>query len=201
MGNVNNDLGIKTAVSLREAKVLRMLAAGKRVLEVGSLLGYSTIQMARTAERVDAIDPHDGYPYYNPVPTLPCFLRNIARWGVDHKVHVRVGYAQAWLPVLHGDFTFIDCTGFYEDTKFCIEAGKGTIAVHDFGRRGCEGVGKAVMEFYHNNPHTLEVVDTLAILHLPDYYARQVGWNSWTQVRESGGILPSQMNLLHGKYR
>jgi hypothetical protein len=165
MGNKNNDLGIKTAVSAREARILRALAAGQRVIEVGSLLGYSTIQLARTARHVDAIDPHNGYPYFNPVPTLPCFLANLQRWSVDARVTPRVGLAQDWLPKLKGGFTFVDCTGFYEDTRYCLEhAGSPVIGVHDFGRRGCDGVAKAVLEFVRNNNKQLSVVDTLAII-------------------------------------
>lgn len=165
MGNKSNDLGIKTAVSAREARVLRALATGQRVIEVGSLLGYSTITLASRARHVDAIDPHSGYPYYNPVPTLPCFLANLQRWGVDAKVTARVGLAQDWLDKLTADLAFIDCTGFYEDTKFCLNHAQApVIAVHDFGRRGCDGVARAVLQFVREQQRELSVIDTLAII-------------------------------------
>lgn len=165
MGNKANELGIKTAVSAREVQALRALAAGKRVIEVGSLLGYSTIQLARCAVHVDAIDPHNGYPYFNPAPTLPIFLANLARWGVIGKVTPRIGLAQDWLPKLKAGLTFIDCTGFYDDTRYCLnQSTSRIIAVHDFGRRGCDGVAKAVLEYVRKQGKELSVVDTLAII-------------------------------------
>ena len=165
MSSMRNELGIKSAVSWRETQVLRALAQGKRVIEVGSLLGYSTIQLARCAVHVDAIDPHNGYPYFNPAPTLPCFLANLARHNVIGKVTPRIGLAQDWLPKLKGDFTFVDCTGFYDDTRYCLNrTSSRVIAVHDFGRRGCDGVAKAVLEFVREQGKELSVVDTLAII-------------------------------------
>jgi hypothetical protein len=166
MGNAFNKLGIKSAVSMREVEVLQGLSTGKTVVEVGSLLGYSTIQIARVAKRVLAIDPHDGYPYYNPTPTLPEFLRNIERWGVKGVVTPIVDKAQHVLPNIAGaDVTFIDTTGFYRDTMFCLEhANTPVIACHDFGRNGCSDVQAAVIEFAKRRHLTIEVIDTLAIL-------------------------------------
>jgi len=162
---VNQNLGIKTALTKRETRTLRHLAAGRHVIEVGSLLGYSTIQMARTARHVDAIDPHNGYPFYNPSPTLPVFLFNLSRFGVWDKVTPHIATAQEVLrSISKGDLTFVDCTGFYTDTKFCLVHAKGLIACHDFGRRGCEGVEQAVLEFAQETGRKIGVVDTLAIL-------------------------------------
>ena len=167
-------MNIKSAVTAAEIARLAALAAGKRVVEVGSLLGFSTVHLARAACRVVAIDPHDGYPYYNPSPTLPEFLGNLERFGVLPKVDVRVGYAQDWLPKLsekHGSIsdnfglTFIDATGFYEDTKFCLaHAPSPVIAVHDYGRRGCGGVEKAVKEFCWQTGKSFDVTGTLAVI-------------------------------------
>lgn len=164
MGNANNSLGIKTAVSPREVEVLRAVAANRRVIEVGSLLGFSTVHLAKVARSVESIDPHSGYPYFNPVPTLPVWRYNIFRHGVADRVCAHVGTAQEFLPGMNGELTFIDCTGFYDDTKFCLEHAPGIIACHDFGRRGCAGVERAVLEFVRKTGRELHVTDTLVLI-------------------------------------
>lgn len=160
-------IDIKTALTGREVRVLRHLAAGKRALEIGSLLGFSTVHLAQVADHVVAVDPHAGYPYYNPVPTLPIFQHNMERFGVAKRVTTCVGTAQEIMPTLQvkRDFCFIDCTGFYTDTKFCLEnSGAAVIACHDFGRAGCSGVNQAVLEFVKRTGRDLTVVDTLAVI-------------------------------------
>lgn len=156
--------------------MLRTLARGKRVVEIGALLGFSTVTMAQVAESVISIDPHDGYPFYNPSPTLPIFRHNLDRYAVSDKVEVRVSNAQHFFGKARrvgkerakepGDaFTFIDCTGFYADTAFCLShAPVGTIACHDFGRRGCAGVDQAVRDYLKKSGRKLTVIDTLAII-------------------------------------
>lgn len=161
-----NKLGIKSAVSSNEIAALQQISAGKSVIEIGSLLGYSTIQIARVAKHVVSVDPHDGYPYYNPTPTLPEFLHNLDRWGVLGVVTPIIDKAQNAPPHLTGsDVTFIDCTGLYKDTRFCLEQIKSSIiACHDFGRVGCDGVDRAVLEYVKKFNKQLQVVDTLAII-------------------------------------
>src|SRR5262249_20892147 len=71
-----------------EGKALADLAAGKRVLEIGSYLGLSTVCLARTADVVYSFDVHDGRGTPVPQPTLERFRANLAAHGVDHKVIV-----------------------------------------------------------------------------------------------------------------
>jgi predicted O-methyltransferase YrrM len=98
-------------VSAQHGKLLYLLATAMhatRVLEVGTLAGYSTIQLAR------AVGP-DGQ-----VVTLEferkhaeVARQNLARAGVDDRVEVLVGAALDTLPTLAGraetyDLIFID---------------------------------------------------------------------------------------------
>lgn len=161
-----SELGIKTSVTRREGDELARLAAGKLVVEVGSLLGYTTIKMAKTARLVTAIDPHRDYPSCRPSPTLYEFLGNLLRHNVNHKV-VSIPYRAQ--EVLHfckpRDFGFIDATGLYADTMFCLENLRcDVIACHDYGRRSCDGATKAVDEFVRNHNKQCRVIDTLAVI-------------------------------------
>ena len=52
---------ISTSLTAAEAAMLSRLAAGRVVLEIGSAYGYSTIVMAKVAEQVIAVDPHEGH--------------------------------------------------------------------------------------------------------------------------------------------
>lgn len=166
MGNINNKLGIKSAVSEPEIQALQSLCRDRDVVEIGSLLGYSTIMIARVAKHVLAIDPHDGYPYYNPTPTLQEFLRNIERWGVAGVITPIVQTADRVLSHLRpADVAFVDCTGLYRDTRFCLDHVKAKVlACHDFGRRGCDGATRAVEDYVRQHNKQLSVIDTLAII-------------------------------------
>jgi hypothetical protein len=160
-------IDIKTALTQRETDVLISLSKDKNVLEIGSLLGYSTIAMAQVGKMVVSIDPHIGYPFYNPSPTLPIFLHNLIRFGVSRRVIPIINFAQNVLKDIKDsfDFVFIDATGFYEDTKFCLENSSApTLAVHDFRRQNCDGVDRAVLEYIKIHKKQLTTVDTLAII-------------------------------------
>lgn len=91
-----------------EAACLAELARGKRVVEVGSFLGRSTIVMARTAQLVVAIDHHRGSIEHQPgawahqpgvddprdpskIDTAPRFLENLAIAGVRDRVIPVIG--------------------------------------------------------------------------------------------------------------
>jgi predicted O-methyltransferase YrrM len=148
-------IAIPTAMTDVEA-ALASLAAGGVVLEVGALLGYSTVVLASRAEFVLSIDPHDGYPDGDPRPTLAPFLENLARYGVRDKVAVIVEPAEKALPFLaseYFDLVFVDVTGRYEDTIAVMEGTMpllrtgGVLAVHDCGHPEWPGVNRAVKEF------------------------------------------------------
>jgi len=96
------------AVSAAQGKMLHLMAlsiGAKRILEVGTLGGYSAIWLAR-ALPVDGelisleVDPHNA----------DIARRNIARAKPAAKVEVKVGLALDLLPNLSGpfDFAFID---------------------------------------------------------------------------------------------
>jgi predicted O-methyltransferase YrrM len=80
--------------------LLARLAGARRVLEIGTLGGYSTIWLARAL-------PHDGR-----VVTLEADPRhaevardNLARAGLEHLVEIRVGAALDLLPGVADDAT------------------------------------------------------------------------------------------------
>ncbi len=97
-------------VSAAQGKMLFLLAqiaGAKRILEIGTLGGYSTIWLARAL-------PDDGHlvtlelePHHATVART-----NLERAGVSDKVDIRVGPAAASLAAMAGnapfDFVFID---------------------------------------------------------------------------------------------
>jgi predicted O-methyltransferase YrrM len=161
-----SELGIKTSVTRREGDELARLATGNLVVEVGSLLGYSTIKMAQVARRVVAVDPHIDYPSYRPAPTLREFMSNIYRHSVYSRVTPMLSVAQIALPLLgRSDMAFIDATGEYDLTKYCLEhVNSPVIACHDYGRRSCAGATRAIDEFVRKNNKRCRVIDTLAVI-------------------------------------
>ncbi|BCB03623.1 O-methyltransferase [Bacillus sp. KH172YL63] len=92
-------------VSANQGKFLSLLAqmqGAKRILEIGTLGGYSTIWLARAL-------PSDGK-----VVTLEYSEKhaevaagNIRNAGLEEKVEIRVGAALDTLPELEGEFDFI----------------------------------------------------------------------------------------------
>lgn len=105
--------GLPTAnVAPNQGKFLMMLAkmsGAKRILEIGTLGGFSTIWLARAL-------PPDGHLItleYDPTHAEVA-TQNIAAAGFANQVSVRVGPAIATLPILHDegqaafDFVFID---------------------------------------------------------------------------------------------
>ncbi|MCX4663589.1 O-methyltransferase [Streptomyces uncialis] len=100
------------AVAANQGKLLQLLAeiqGARRILEIGTLGGYSTIWLARAL-------PADGrlVTLEYAAAHADVARRNIARAGLDGLVEVRVGPALDSLPVLEAegaepfDFVFID---------------------------------------------------------------------------------------------
>ncbi|MER6204783.1 O-methyltransferase [Streptomyces sp. NPDC001642] len=86
------------AVSAAEGKLLHLLAqiqGATRVLEIGTLGGYSTIWLARALPADGRVVTLEYSERHAEVAT-----RNIARAGLDKIVEVRVGPALESLPVL-----------------------------------------------------------------------------------------------------
>jgi predicted O-methyltransferase YrrM len=99
-------------VSAAQGKLLHLLvrmSGARRVLEIGTLGGYSTIWMARALPDDGELLSLEYEPRHAEVARA-----NIARAGLDRKVSVRVGAAAETLPLLATenpapfDFVFID---------------------------------------------------------------------------------------------
>jgi predicted O-methyltransferase YrrM len=98
-------------VSAQHGKLLYLLATAMhatRVLEIGTLAGYSTIQLARAVGPQGQVVTLEFEPKHAEVAR-----QNLARAGVDDRVEVIVGAALDTLPTLGGraetfDLIFID---------------------------------------------------------------------------------------------
>lgn len=166
---VDSIIGIPTSMTAKETEALQTLCAGRKVLEIGSLLGYSTIAIAQVAREVWAIDPHDGYPLSDPKPTLAGFIDNIERHGVKDKIITIVANAQLVLPTLKGHFDviFIDITRHAKELIFKANYMEPQyIAVHDYGHPVWTGATEAIQAFNELSRCPMTVTDTLAILHV-----------------------------------
>ena len=95
-------------VAPAQGKFLHLLArlgGARRILEIGTLGGYSTIWLARALPPEGELITLEANGDYAAVARS-----NIERAGVGHAVEVRVGNALDTLPQLRGpfDFVFID---------------------------------------------------------------------------------------------
>jgi predicted O-methyltransferase YrrM len=95
-------------VSAAQGKLLQMLACSigaRRILEVGTLGGYSTIWLARALPAGGRLVTCEVDPHHAEVAR-----ENVKRAGLDSVVDVRVGPALETLPGLDGpfDLSFID---------------------------------------------------------------------------------------------
>lgn len=132
-----------------EGELLASLAAGKRVLELGSYTGLSTIVLARVATEVWSVDWHGGDAEIGARDTLAQLDRNLRRYGVRDRVVLLVGRFGAVLPQLAAgsfDLAYIDGAHDFEsveaDTREALRlvAPGGTLVWHDAER---EPVGRA----------------------------------------------------------
>ncbi|MBX6360387.1 O-methyltransferase [Pseudacidobacterium ailaaui] len=92
-------------VTASQGKLLHLLArlqGAKKVLEIGTLGGYSTIWLARALRPGGKLITIEADPKHARVAT-----ENIARAGLSAKVEVRQGKALAILPELTGPFDLI----------------------------------------------------------------------------------------------
>jgi predicted O-methyltransferase YrrM len=124
------------AVSPSQGKLLQILATSigaRRILEIGTLGGYSTIWMARAL-------PPDGRLITLELEQKHADVAraNVSRAGVSHLVDVRVGPALELLPSLGGDgpfdVIFIDADkgGYTEYLSWAIRLSRaGTLIIAD----------------------------------------------------------------------
>jgi hypothetical protein len=156
-----------------EGRALAALAGGRRVLEVGSYLGRSTVCLARTAASVDAVDPFDGRATPEPRPCRGRFAENLRRHGVAERVTAHVGTFADVAPHLEPgyDLVFVDADHRYESVRADVALALpllrdgGVLALHDYRRPRDEGVTRAVDEYLASSGAALlAVVDHLALI-------------------------------------
>lgn len=95
-------------VAPNQGKMLQILAASigaRRILEIGTLAGYSTIWLARALPPEGQLVTLEFSPKHAEVAR-----RNLERAGLSDRVEIRVGPALDSLPDLRGpfDFVFVD---------------------------------------------------------------------------------------------
>jgi predicted O-methyltransferase YrrM len=129
---------IDSSVTPAEIAALQDLAAGRRVLEVGSAYGYSTIRLAERAAHVDAVDPHAGE-----LPgSYETMLANLERYGAWDKVTILRDYSEHALPALieaghRYGLAFVDGNHDYNvqrdvENALTLLVPGGHVAVHDY---------------------------------------------------------------------
>jgi predicted O-methyltransferase YrrM len=122
------------AVAPNQGKLLMLLAqmaGARRILEIGTLGGYSTIWLARALPADGRLVTLEYEPKHAEVAR-----RNIARAGFADKVEVKVGAASETLPTLQGpfDFVFIDAdkVGYPDYFRSALKLSRpGTVIVAD----------------------------------------------------------------------
>ncbi len=150
----------------REGKALAELSRGKRVLEIGSYCGLSTVCIARTACSVTACDYFDGRSTPNQQDTSEAFKKNIERYWLQDKVTTH--HPDEPLQGEYG-FVFIDGAHDFDSVRADIQkalnvlAPDGLIAFHDYNA-GNPGVMLAVNEFIDGGSELISRHDSLAVI-------------------------------------
>ena len=163
---------IKSAVTEEEANKLAELAQGRRVLELGTEFGRSTITMAQTAQWVVAID-HCSTSPYGPYPhTATEFLKNVARYNLQRKIIPIVGYGDDAGRILRSasfDMLFIDGDHTADSLSLDLRAlahtlcEKHVIAFHDYDESQFSDYSKEIDKRYKLSG----VVGTVAWVEVP----------------------------------
>jgi len=130
-------------VSPLQGKLLHVLAraaGAKRILEIGTLGGYSTLWLARALPEGGCVVTLEFSPGHAEVAR-----KNLAAAGMADKVDLRIGAALDLLPVLQAesqnfDFVFIDAdkenNAPYLDWALKLTRIGGTIVVDNVVRKG-----------------------------------------------------------------
>jgi predicted O-methyltransferase YrrM len=170
---------IPSSTTAAECLRLAELARGRRVLEVGTYFGRSTVSLASTAKVVHTVDVHPADEVGGD-DTLAGLMANLDRYDLRHKVAVHVGFSQLILPLFAPnsfDLVFLDAQHQREPVEedlaalLPLVAEGGVVAFHDYGVPGVEhrgrwdpfGVTEVVDEFVRERGLVLELVDTLAV--------------------------------------
>jgi predicted O-methyltransferase YrrM len=165
------------AVSAAQGKLLHLLAmsiSAKRILEIGTLGGYSAIWMARAL-------PSDGKLVSLEIDPRNAEVasRNIARAGLGDRVEILVGPAISRLPALQGpfDLAFIDADKEsnvdYFDHAVRLSRRGGVIVVDNVVRNGAvidaggnamvQGVRRMVDAIHADKRVTATAVQTVGV--------------------------------------
>ncbi len=154
-----------------EGRALARLARGKRVLEIGSYCGLSTVCIGRTAEHVTAVDYFDGRGTPAPRDTLDIFRRNIERHGLADKITICHPHEPFTLDAY--DVAFIDGAHDYRSVQDDIERVRsvltqdGLIIFHDYKHPCHAGVTDAVDELVEAGGAMISIHETLAVVKPP----------------------------------
>lgn len=154
-----------------EGKALAELCAGKRVLEIGSYCGLSTVCIGRTAESVTAVDYFDGRGTVSRADTRPEFDRTIERYGIADKV--TACHPDAEIPLPEYDVAFID--GAHDRASVEADISKamavlkpdGLLIFHDYSNELDFEVQAVVDELLASGADLVKTVNTLAVVRPP----------------------------------
>lgn len=159
-----------------ERQFLKRLAFGKKVLELGSYEGLSTISMAATAKHVTAVDTFDGRATPEPKDTFNTFVQNVINAGLLPKLRILEGTTETMLAALAQEqerygLIFVDCDHSYEAVRRDIELAiglldeDGVIAFHDYDDEH-PGVVQAVEELRERGAWAVEQHNSLVALRI-----------------------------------
>jgi len=137
------------AISPLEGRLLQSLArmiGARRILEIGTLGGYSTIWMARALPSDGRLVTLELDPHHAAVAS-----RNIERAGLGDRVEVRVGRAAASLAALEAeagepfDLVFIDADKRSNPDYLAAALRLTPTALQVIGRKGHDGFAVALV--------------------------------------------------------
>lgn len=154
-----------------EGMALAELATGKRVLEIGSFCGLSTVCMARTAEHVTAVDYFDGRGTAVRGDCKAMFDESLRRHAVTDKV--TACHPEADLPYSEYDLVFIDGAHDLDSVRADIQralsviSDDGLIVFHDYHIGIDRGVDAAVDEFIETGAVLVSQTKSLAVVKAP----------------------------------
>jgi hypothetical protein len=154
-----------------EGKQLVELARDKRVLEIGSYCGLSTVCMGRVAKHVTAVDYFDGRGTPQPRDTRADFDTNMARYGLTEKV--QACHPDDPYPLTEYDLAYID--GAHDEDSVRADAERalsvlapgGLLTFHDYKHPSHEGVEAVVNELIASGGELISVHETLAVVRPP----------------------------------
>jgi predicted O-methyltransferase YrrM len=156
-----------------EAESLHDLAANRRVLEIGSFCGLSTIVLAQSAAEVHAVDPFNctGLPSGEGQNSEQEFRANLGRYQLLlAKVIVHVGLSADVLPGLSPPFDLVFIDGAHDELNLWRDLAMtlpllhadSWLAFHDYGHDLYADVQRVVDAW--RGARVFRRIDSLAIV-------------------------------------